>query len=168
MAFEPKFEADLIWVIHNNIETIIKANEAAALRWANGGQAMEPFKEYRKSQWFNTKWPVLALIPTITAIDQAPDDSRCGVRHEFEVLIEDAGPNADAASESVIKRALAVDQILRKQRQAAILAGRDMAKVGAYSMEISRHEYFQVPRGTTMYLQLSNFSVTIELVESRR
>lgn len=167
MAFVPKFSADLIWHIHGNLENIVKLHEEEALRWANGGQAMEPFVEYRKSQWYNIKFPVISIIPAITDIDQAADDSRCDNTHEFEFLFEDAGQNADAASESVIKRALAVDQILRKQTKREILAGRDLTKVGAYSMEISRHEYFQVPRGTTLYLQLSNFKVTINVIESR-
>jgi hypothetical protein len=167
VEFVPKFSADLIWTIHSNVERIIRANEADALRWANGGETMDAFKEYRKAQWFNTRFPIISIIPGFTLIDQAEDDSRCDLQHQFEILIEDAGANADLAAESVVKRALAVDQILRKQTSKDILAGRDLNNVGAYHMEISRHEYFQVPRGTTMYLQLSTFTVTIVLTESR-
>lgn len=168
MAFDPKFEADLILKLHDNLIEIIQTNEADILKWANGGTAMEPFEKYRRSQWYNTVFPVISLIPLTTFIDQAADDSRCEVTHTFETLFEDAGNDADAASLSVVKRALAVDQLLRKQRPREVLAGRDMSKVGAYSMDISRHEYFQVPRGRTMYLQLSSFTVTINFIESRR
>lgn len=167
MTFTPKFAADLILKIHQNVENIIRAEEDDILKWANDGQPMKPFEVWRKSQWFNTKFPVISIIPLWSDINQAADDSRCDVTHQFEMLFEDAGPDADIASESVVKRALAVDQLLRKQNKREILAGRDLTKVGAYSMEISRHEYFQVPRGTTMYLQLSSFSVTINVMESR-
>jgi hypothetical protein len=167
MAFEPKFAGGLILLIHENIKNIIVAGEADALVWANGGSPMPPSQTIRKSQWYNTLFPVTSIIPLWTTIDQAPDDSRCDVKHQFEILFEDAGPNADTVSESVVKRALGIDQLLRKQRSADILAGRDLTRVGGFSLEISRHEYFQVPRGTTMYLQLSTFTVTIDLIESR-
>lgn len=167
MVFVPKFAADLILTIHDNIERIVRANEAEALQWANGGEPMPPFAEYRKSQWYNIKFPVISIIPIFSDINQAADDSRQDVTHQIEFLFEDSGPDADTASQSVIKRALAVDQLMRKQLKADILAGRDLTKVGAYDMEISRHEYFQVPRGTTMYLQLSSFTATINVIESR-
>lgn len=168
MTFVAKFAAGLILLIHDNVLKLIKTGEADALRWANGGEWMPPSKEFRQSQWFNTVFPVTSIIPLYSDIDQADDDSRCTVTHQFEMLFEDAGPNADIASKSVVKRALAIDQLLRKQGTAAtVLAGRDLTKVGAYSLDISRHEYFQVPRGTTMYLQLSTFTVTINLTESR-
>lgn len=167
MTFVPKFAADLILLIHENVKEIIQDGEEEALKWANGGQLMAPSKEFRKSQWFNTLFPVTSIIPMWSDFIQADDDGRCDVTHQFEMLFEDAGSNADIASDSVVKRALAIDQLLRKQTKAEILVGRDLTKVGAFSLEISRHEYFQVPRGTTMYLQLSSFTVTIKLIESR-
>lgn len=167
MAFDPKFAADLILHIHDNLESIIRDGEAEALQWANNGTAMLPSAEIRRSQWFNTKFPVTSIIPLWSVINQSADDGFCELTHQFEMLFEDAGPNPDIASISVVKRALGIDQLLRTITAQEILAGRDLMNVGAYSMEISRHEYFQVPRGTTMYLQLSSFEVTINLLESR-
>lgn len=168
MPFVPLFESDLVIKIHENLKTIIQENEVEILKWANGGVAMKPFAKYRKSQWYNTLFPVISLIPLWTDENRVPDDSRLETTHKFEVLFEDAGADADEASDSVVKRAKAVAALFHKQTKQTVLAGRDMTKVGAFHMDISRVEYFPVPRGTTMYLQLSSFTVTINVIESRK
>lgn len=167
MAFEPLFAASPIWTVLLNLEANIRDQADAALKWANDGVAMTPFAEWRRSQWYNTLWPVISIIPLDSDPDQVPDNSRTEWTHRFEFQFEDAGKNADTVCESVVKRAIAVDQILRKLTKQQVMDGRDLTKVGAYHLDITKHEYFQVPRGTTMYLQVSHFTATMNIIESR-
>lgn len=167
MVFVPKFDAKYICKIHLNLEAIIRAGEADALFWANEGHSMLPFAVYRRSQWYNTLHPVISIIPLRSDIDQAADDSRLDETHRFEIMIEDAGANPDELVDSVEKRMLAIDQILRQATIDEVLNGHNPATSGGYSMEISPHEYFQVPRGQTNYLQLGSFTVIVAVIESR-
>lgn len=171
MAFTPPYAAQLIRPIRNNMLAFLRAREAESLTWANDGDAMQQYKVYQKSRWYNTLFPVLALVSVRTTILEAEDKSRIECTHELDLEIEDAGKDPDLIAESVERRLCAADMVIRTMTRFDILKGREPSTTGgpgAVILDVSPHDYSQFLREAEMiYKTRGSFTVTVGVIEMK-
>ena len=171
MPFLPKFDAQFLEPIIENIIALLTVQERAALEWANGGPVpdadspMSPTLVWRRSMWFSTLLPMTSVVAISTQTAQADDDSRIEQVHLIDVEIEIDGNDPDVLAISAMRRVRALDMILRGAKFGDICEG---MRAGGFSLEIGEHGYTQFKqRDMSIYKIVAGFSVTVTVVEGR-
>lgn len=159
-------KAKFIRPILANLESLIKANEADALAWANDNTAMPAFKEYRKALWYNTIWPIISIVGETTQ-KKGTGDEVLPQTHSVLIEIEDAGPNPDDLFDTVTRRVQAIDMILTSANPNVLKIGMDQEHIAINDLWVSEHKYAQFSRGNppSIYLQAGDLIVNIETIE---
>jgi len=157
--------AKFIRPIRENLQTLIAANEAAALAWANDGAAMDPFKVYRKALWYNTLWPVISIVSQTTEMVGAGDEA-LPQKHSILVEIEDSGPDPDELTVSVERRVAAIDMIITSANPNLLKTGMDADHIAIHEVSVASHDYSQFTRGQNRYLQVGSLMVKVVTIEA--
>lgn len=156
--------AKFIRPIRENIESLLKANEAESLAWANDGDAMPAYKVYRKALWYNTLWPVISIVSQSTEMEGAGDEA-LPQTHVFLVEIEDSGPNPDDLVSTVERRVQAVSMIIETASLDVFKTGMDANRVAIKQSWVASHKYAQFERGQNFYLQAADLIVKVQTIE---
>ena len=149
-----------------NLESLIRANEVEALAWANEGQSMPPFKEYRKALWYNTIWPIISIVGESTQ-KVGKGDEVLPQTHSVLIEIEDAGPDPDTLFETVTRRVQAIDMIITSANPNVLKIGMVPERIAINDLWVTEHRYAQFSRGNppSIYLQAGDLIVNIETIE---
>lgn len=166
MVFVPKFDVKGIGPIIDNIESLLQDNEVDAIKAFNDGKPMDATKVWRRSHWFNTKFPATSVIAKRSNKIISADEGYVSWEHFIDVEVELDGPNPDVLAKDVTKRILALDAILSKATKQEVLAGFDSTKAGGEWMELSPHVYTYFGNAEVMlYRTSAAFTVKVSLIE---
>lgn len=165
-TWTPRFPyAQFIRPIRENLQSLLQANEADSLAWANDGSAMPAYKLYRKALWYNTLWPVISVVSQTTDMEGRGDEA-LPQTHSFLVEIEDAGPNPDDLMATVERRVQAVSMIIETASPNVFKAGMEASHIGIAQAWVASHKYAQFERGQNFYLQAADLIVKVQTLES--
>lgn len=170
MPFVPKYDARFIGPVRDNVLALFEDQELEALQWANSGKSMTKTAIWRRSWWYNTRFPVVSVVSKRTRPDEAADQSRIESTHDIDVEVEIEGKNPDDNVLEVEKRIAAYDMILRSATKADILAGLTTTKSGGLRITIGDHDYsyFGTEGDNPIYRAVASFTVSITLIELAR
>lgn len=166
MAWQALFPyAKFIRPIRENLQSLLLANEAESLAWANDGTAMPAYKVYRKALWYNTLWPVISIVSQRTEMVGAGDEAR-PQKHSILIELEDAGPDPDDLTVSVERRVAAVDMIITTANPNLLKTGMDANHIAIHEVFVESHDYSQFTRGQDRYLQVGSLMVKVVTIEA--
>lgn len=157
--------AKFIRPMRENLQALLQANEADALAWANDGDAMSPYKVYRKALWYNTLFPVISIVSQKTQMVGSGDEA-IPQKHSILIEVEDAGPDPDDLTLSIERRVAAVDMIITSANPNLLKTGMDADHIAIREISVVSHEYSQFTRGENRYLQVGSLMVNIVTIEA--
>lgn len=151
--------------LRDNLETLIKENEADALKWANDGTEMPVTKLWQKAIAYSTLNPFMAIVCRKTQKRGAGDEG-IPQTHVIEIFIQDEAANPDAAATVIEKRVLAVDMIITSANPNVLKLGWDSERISVRDLWVMSHSYSDVTLNEkSYYAQAASLFVNIETLE---
>src|SRR6266404_8360469 len=162
----PVYEDQGIELFVDNLLSIFKRDQVAALAWASRGEALGPFKVFNNSNRLNVEWPVISAVPTEEATP-TQNGFLIGSAFGVDIEVEDFGNDPDALARTVERRMRAVRQMIWAARVEDIMAGYPNGSWGVPTIEISKTIYTAYGNAQkSNYKQYANISVTLDLLET--
>jgi hypothetical protein len=169
MAWEPRIEAQFVRPLVRNLRRIIERDAPEALAWAASPETVAPFK------WFGTAWHteprypfVLVLADSIETAENA-EGSAIDETHTISLQIGACASDPDKLADELFIRVNAVDSIIRESSWEDVLQGIATTSYGPPVLELSRHDFGQLPRrnANQLYMQVAAITIKISYFETK-
>ncbi len=176
MSLEIRFpDAKFAEPLAANLLRLVGENQATFLAWANGGQALPPFKEVFDSTGgrLAEEFPNFLLADVESALRFNADGEGIGETHTliFELALAKQGKperwkqlTADLRRECY-RYARAVDMIFRSAEPADLREGYAAGKVAFQTLEVAAHRRPTLRGGNGEFLIEQQLEVTVEMFE---
>ena len=167
--WEPRIDARFIRPIVKNLRRIIERDSPDALLWAASPVVVDPFA------WFGTAWhvdmryPFVLVLADTTEPTENADGTAIDEVHTVSLQIGSVAADPDRLADDLFIRVTAIDSIIRECEWADLLQGIATTSYGPPVLELTRHDYGQLPRRNAQqhYMNVAAITMKISYFETK-
>lgn len=163
MPWTPRIDAQFVRPIIRNLRRIIERDAPNALEWAAAPDVAAPFA------WFGTAWhvdmryPFCLILADATEPDENAEASAIDEAHSLSIQIGSVASDPDKLADDLFIRVNAIDSIIRESTWEDILQGVATTSYGPPVLDLTRHDYGQLPRRNAQQQYMNVAAITMKI-----